>query len=79
MQITYYAGAADAAGTTAERLQSGDLTSSALLALLGERDRRLADVLGCCSVLVDGSPVRDGDQLIPAEARVDILPPFAGG
>lgn len=79
MQITYYAGAADAAGISAESLETGDLTASALLAQLGKRDARFAEVLACCSLLVDGSPVRKADQLVPAQARVDILPPFAGG
>lgn len=79
MQITYYAGAADAAGTGSAQLDAGDLTATELLDRLGAGDEKLASVLSCCSVLVDGSPVRDGSQLITAGSRVDVLPPFAGG
>jgi len=79
MQIRYYAGAADAAGTASDHLEAGDLTAAELVARLGQRDQGLADVLACCSVLVDGSPVRDDDQRIPEQARVDFLPPVAGG
>lgn len=79
MQITYYAGAADAAGTTTAHLDAGDLTATDLLATLGAGDEKLASVLACCSVLVDGRPVRDGAELIAAGSRVDVLPPFAGG
>jgi molybdopterin converting factor small subunit len=79
VEITYYAGAADAAGTATRRLDAGDLTASELRARLAGGDERLAGVLTCCSLLVDGSPVRDGAEVIPADARVDVLPPFAGG
>ena len=79
MQITYYAGAADAAGTPTTHLDAGDLTAAELLTRLGDGDERLADVLACCSMLVDGAPVRDAADVIPAHARVDVLPPFAGG
>ena len=79
MQITYYAGAADAAGTTSAQLDAGDLTAAELLARLSAGDEKLAGVLACCSVLVDGSPIRDAEERIPALARVDVLPPFAGG
>ncbi|MBN9105897.1 MAG: MoaD/ThiS family protein [Propionibacteriaceae bacterium] len=79
MDITYYAGAADAAGTTTVRLEAGDLTADELRAHLGAGGESLARVLASCSLLVDGSPVRDGGTLIPSGARVDVLPPFAGG
>ena len=79
MDITYYAGAADAAGTGSVRLDAGDLTADELLGRLGADDEKLARVLASCSLLVDGSPVRDGSTVIAAGARVDVLPPFAGG
>jgi molybdopterin converting factor small subunit len=79
MDITYYAGAADAAGTDTVRLDAGDLTADALRTRLGAGDEKLARVLASCSLLVNGSPVRDGGTLIPSGARVDVLPPFAGG
>ena len=79
MQITYYAGAADAAGTSATSVEAGDLSAAELLATLAGGDEKLAGVLACCSLLVDGAPVRDASQRIPGTARVDVLPPFAGG
>jgi molybdopterin converting factor small subunit len=79
VDITYYAAAADAAGTTSARLDAGELTADDLRARLGVGNERLAAVLASCSLLVDGAAVRDGSTPIPAGARVDVLPPFAGG
>lgn len=77
--VNYYAGAADAAGRdTTEVDPGGVLTADGLLGLLGSDNPELAGVLGACSLLVEGRPVA-GDELIPADARVDVLPPFAGG
>jgi molybdopterin converting factor small subunit len=79
MNITYYAGAADAAGGPGTQLETSDLTAAQLTALLGRDNPRLAEVLPRCTFLVDGTPVRDSGELIAAGARVDVLPPFAGG
>lgn len=79
MDITYYAGAADAAGTNTARLDVGALTADEMRTRLGAGDETLASVLASCSLLVEGALVRDGETLIPADARVDLLPPFAGG
>jgi len=79
VQITYYAGAADAAGTNTAQLDAGDLTASELLARLSADNPALGRVLGACSLLVDGASVRDPEEVIPGIARVDVLPPFAGG
>ena len=79
MQITYYAGAADAAGTDREELDTPDTTAEHLVALLSARHDGLAGVLRSCSLLVDGSPATDPQTRISAGSRVDVLPPFAGG
>jgi len=79
VQIAYYAGAADAAGTDAEELDADQLTAAALIELLGSRHKRLAPVLARCSLLVDGRRVDDPGELIEAGSRIDVLPPFAGG
>jgi molybdopterin converting factor small subunit len=79
MEITYYAGAADAAGTDHEHLDSPDTTAEQLVSLLSARHEGLAGVLKSCSLLVGGSPATDPQALIPAGSRVDVLPPFAGG
>jgi molybdopterin converting factor small subunit len=79
MVITYYAGAADAAGAPQAELDVTDLTAAQLTALLGRDNVRLAEVLPRCTLLVDGTAVRDPGTLIGAGARIDVLPPFAGG
>ncbi len=79
MEITYYAGAADAAGTDREVLDTSDITAEEVVSLLSARHDGLAEVLRSCSLLVDGTSVKDPKTRIPAGARVDVLPPFAGG
>lgn len=79
MEIAYYAGAADAAGTDREWLDTDDTTAADLVSILSARHDRLAGVLRSCSLLVDGAPVKDPQTPISAHARVDVLPPFAGG
>jgi molybdopterin synthase sulfur carrier subunit len=79
MEITYYAGAADAAGTDREQLDTPELTAEQLVSLLSARHDGLAGVLKSCSLLVDGTPATDPQMRISAGSRVDVLPPFAGG
>ena len=79
MEIRFYAGAADAAGTTATTLEAGELSAEELMTRLAGPDEALARVLACCSLLVDGAPVRNRAERISGGARVDVLPPFAGG
>lgn len=80
MDVTFYAGAAEAAGARSRELDAPDgLTVADLIWRLGSGNQRLADVLTRCSVLVDGAPARDSSELVPAGARIDVLPPFAGG
>ena len=78
MQVTFYAAAADAAGVRAEAVD-GPLSAAGLVERLGSDRPALADVLARCSILVDGRRVADPDLPLPADARVDVLPPFAGG
>lgn len=80
MRITYYAGAADAAGTSVVDLdESGTLCVGVLRDRLSAGNPRLAAVLPHCTLLVDGTAVTDPAGLIGPQARVDVLPPFAGG
>lgn len=78
MLITFYAGAADAAGTTTTEVEGG-LTAAELISRLSHDNEHLGQVLAQCSLLVDGRPVQGGGDPIPDAARVDVLPPFAGG
>ena len=78
MQVTFYAAAADAAGLRELEVE-GPLTTTDLVAQLGGRHPALAAVLQRCSILVDGRRVSEPAALLPERARVDVLPPFAGG
>lgn len=78
MDVRFYAGAAEAAGRHLEEVP-GPLSVDGLLSRLGGDRPALAKVLTRCSVLVDGRQVADPTVPLPADARVDVLPPFAGG
>ncbi len=74
--VRYFAAAADAAGTRSETIEAS--TVGELRALLLERyGDAMARVLKTGSFLVDGVATRDDRK--PLGARVDVLPPFAGG
>lgn len=76
--VRLFAAAADVAGTTSEEVEATDL--GALLAELGERHGdHFTQVLGRCSLLLDGVKVTDPATPLQAGARLDVLPPFAGG
>lgn len=94
LTVRYFAAAADAAGTTQERLELGEPTLAALRAELTERyGDPMAKVLRSGSFLVDGVVRRDQGALTGADRgdadaadetsgtplTVDVLPPFAGG
>lgn len=78
MQVNFYAAAADAAGLRALEVP-GPLSAAGLIAELGEQRPALAAVLQRCSILVDGRQVNEPTEPLPERARVDVLPPFAGG
>lgn len=75
--IRYFAAAAEAAGTEEETMPAvptvGELRAS-LIERYGDGMRR---VLASGSFLVDGVVSRDDARAVGA--RVDVLPPFAGG
>lgn len=78
--VRYYAGARAAAGLAEEKADLGaPATIADLVAVLGERHGPgLARVLDACSFLLD--EVAGGrDRALHDGARVDVLPPFAGG
>lgn len=79
LTIRYFAGARAAAhGTRIEEVSAGTLDE--LTRLLGERHgERLTLVMKSASFLVDGLTCHDRDAALPADATVDVLPPFAGG
>lgn len=76
--VRYFAAAADAAGTTVDTYEPGTLGE--VLAAMAERHGdRLAEVVGRCSLLLDGTKVSDPQTVVAAGAKLDVLPPFAGG
>jgi sulfur-carrier protein len=82
--VRYWAAARAAAGVDSETFAvSGPTPLSDLLAWAkGPRDRRFADVVGCCSVMVGDRPVTTEDPsavLVQPGSTVELLPPFAGG
>ncbi|WP_255461242.1 MoaD/ThiS family protein [Glaciihabitans sp. INWT7] len=75
--VRYFASAAEAAGREEEVLPSV-ATVGQLRAVLSERyGDAMTRVLASGSFLVDGVVSRDDDRSVGA--RVDVLPPFAGG
>jgi len=76
--VTYYAGAADAAGVTTEQVDAATL-GAALDALRARHDDRFAYVVSRCSLLLDGRVTTDLATPLTADMRLDVLPPFAGG
>jgi molybdopterin synthase sulfur carrier subunit len=75
-EVRYFAAAAEAAGRSDEVLEAatvGEL-KSLLVSLYGDA---MARVLRSGSFLVDGVVSRDPERALGA--RVDVLPPFAGG
>ena len=76
VDVRYFAAAAEAASTRAESLDAatvGEL-KRLLVTRYGEPMER---VLASGSFLVDGVVSRDDERALGA--RVDVLPPFAGG
>jgi sulfur-carrier protein len=76
--VRYWAGARSAAGRAEEPVDAD--TVGELLALVVTR-HDIERVVAACSLLVDGVAVRrdEIERPLPADAVVDLLPPFAGG
>ena len=81
--IQYWAAAKEAAGVAAESVEAGTLAEALdVIVARREDDERLRSVLAACSFLVDGSPAGlrvPADVVLPEAARIEVLPPFAGG
>jgi molybdopterin converting factor small subunit len=78
--VRYFGAARAAAGSESESVvvDSG-VTVAELVKQLGQRDGRLATVLGRCSFLCDGTAVRNPALPLQSGQTIDVLPPFAGG
>jgi sulfur-carrier protein len=78
--VRYFAGARAAAGVPEESIELADgATVAGLVAELGRRHGAgLSRVLAASSFLLDEVP-GGAERTLPDGARVDVLPPFAGG
>ena len=81
--VRYWAAARAAAGRESDQVAAATLAEALReVKALHRDDRRFADVVGVCSVLVGSAPVssQDADAVPLAEGDVvELLPPFAGG
>jgi molybdopterin converting factor small subunit len=78
LTVRYFAGARAAAGTSTETATAATL-DGLVQSLSDHHGERLAVVLKAASFLVDGLACHDRQAPLPADATVDVLPPFAGG
>jgi molybdopterin synthase sulfur carrier subunit len=81
LTIRYFAGARAAAGVPEEKVElpEGSTVDDAIAFVRQQHGDQLARVLTACSFLLDGLSVRDRHALLPEDAGLDVLPPFAGG
>ena len=81
--VRYWAAARAAAGRESDQVAATTLAEALReVRALHQDDRRFADVVGVCSVLVGSTPVssQDADTVsLAAGDVVELLPPFAGG
>ena len=75
-EVRYFAAAAEAAGVEEEVLTAGTVAELKAM-LVGRYGEPMKKVLASGSFLVDGVVSRDDSVMIGA--RIDVLPPFAGG
>jgi sulfur-carrier protein len=81
--VRYWAAAREASGLAEEPVVAANLADALELVRSRHSDRpQFAKVLDLCSLLVDGDPVgrRDPAEVpLAAGARIEVLPPYAGG
>lgn len=76
--VRYFAAAAEAAGVEEEQLVAATV-GQLRAAMQAAHGPGLARVLTRCSFLVDGVRASGDSVVLTDDARVDVLPPFAGG
>ena len=81
LTVRYFASARAATGVPEEKVPAEDAPTLGALrtTLASGHGERLAAILTMASFLVDGVSCRTDDYALPADAVVDVLPPFAGG
>ena len=79
LTVRYFAGARAAAGGISTESTSAATLNELVHSLTDRHGERLGVVLKAASFLVDGLACHDRGEALPADATVDVLPPFAGG
>jgi molybdopterin converting factor small subunit len=81
--VRYWAAARAAAGRESDRVEAATLADAlAAVVRLRPDNRRFADVVAVCSVLVGSTPVSSHEPAAVSLSEgdvVELLPPFAGG
>jgi len=80
VNLRYFAAVREAAGTEAE-VREAESVTAALEAAGAEHGAEFKRLVGISSLLLDGValPPDEVGARLEADARVDVLPPFAGG
>lgn len=80
VEIRYFASVAEAAGTPTELVAISDgMTAGQLRSQLAhQRPGEFSRLVGISALLVNGVSA-DDVTVLPERAKVDVLPPFAGG
>lgn len=79
MEVRFFAGAAEAAGSDSLEIDATGLSAAEVVAKLAEGNERLAKVLDVSALLADGARINDRSADLSAVQSLDVLPPFAGG
>lgn len=81
VRVRFFASARAAAGTDNDQLPlaADACVADAVDILRTRHSDDLGKILTAASFLVDGVAVRDRRATLPADAELDVLPPFAGG
>ena len=79
LTVRYFAGARAAVNGVAAEPATADSLHELTQLLTERHGERLAVVLKAASFLVDGLRCHDRRAPLPANATIDVLPPFSGG
>jgi molybdopterin converting factor small subunit len=79
LTVRFFAGARAAAGGSSSEPADAESLTELTQMLTDRHGERLGVVLKAASFLVDGVSCHDPQAPLPANATVDVLPPFAGG
>ena len=79
LTVRYFAGARAATGGVSTETAAAATLDELVQSLTDHYGERLGVVLKAASFLVDGLACHDRWAALPADATVDVLPPFAGG